>query len=96
MPPGEEKIFDPSVRNLSNLNLGGEISPAIGDLKNLQPMDFLGNKLTGQIPDEIGNCVSLMLVGFFYGYSLITTLMILNHALSGMKYRCCIDGHEVC
>ncbi|XP_028101806.1 LRR receptor-like serine/threonine-protein kinase ERL1 [Camellia sinensis] len=84
MPPGEEKIFDPSVRNLSNLNLGGEISPAIGDLKNLQPMDFLGNKLTGQIPDEIGNCVSLMLVGFFYGYSLITTLMILNHALSGI------------
>ncbi|KAL7243551.1 hypothetical protein ACSBR1_015868 [Camellia fascicularis] len=36
MPLGEEKIFDPSVRNLSNLNLGGEISPAIGDLKNLQ------------------------------------------------------------
>lgn len=25
-------------RNLSNLNLGGEISPAIGDLKNLQSM----------------------------------------------------------
>ncbi|CAL5414950.1 unnamed protein product [Camellia sinensis] len=25
-------------------------------------MDFQGNKLTGQIPDEIGNCVSLMLV----------------------------------
>ncbi|CAL5339290.1 unnamed protein product [Camellia sinensis] len=24
--------------------------------------DFQGNKLTGQIPDEIGNCVSLMLV----------------------------------
>ncbi|XP_028121469.1 LRR receptor-like serine/threonine-protein kinase ERL1 isoform X2 [Camellia sinensis] len=48
--------------NLSNLNLGGEISPAIGDLKNLQSMDFQGNKLTGQIPDEIGNCVSLMLV----------------------------------
>ncbi|KAL7243553.1 hypothetical protein ACSBR1_015868 [Camellia fascicularis] len=38
MPLGEEKIFDPSVRNLSNLNLGGEISPAIGDLKNLQSM----------------------------------------------------------
>ncbi|XP_028074488.1 LRR receptor-like serine/threonine-protein kinase ERL2 [Camellia sinensis] len=68
------------VWNLSNLNLGGEISPAIGDLKNLQSMyaffanpvdlvfllivtrNFQGNKLTGQIPDEIGNCVSLMLV----------------------------------
>ncbi|KAM3688544.1 hypothetical protein ACB098_10G162400 [Castanea mollissima] len=45
--------------NLSNLNLGGEISPAIGDLRNLLSVDFQGNKLTGQIPDEIGNCVSL-------------------------------------
>ena len=25
-------------RNLSNLNLGGEISPAVGDLRNLQSM----------------------------------------------------------
>ncbi|KAK4839871.1 hypothetical protein QYF36_025649 [Acer negundo] len=46
--------------NLSSLNLGGEISPAIGDLRNLQSIDFQGNKLTGQIPDEIGNCVSLV------------------------------------
>ncbi|XP_028108238.1 uncharacterized protein LOC114307080 isoform X1 [Camellia sinensis] len=38
------------------------ISLLIRDLKNLQSMDFQGNKLTGQIPDEIGNCVSLMLV----------------------------------
>ncbi|XP_011029995.1 PREDICTED: LRR receptor-like serine/threonine-protein kinase ERL1 [Populus euphratica] len=45
--------------NLSNLNLGGEISPAIGDLRNLQSIDFQGNKLTGQIPEEIGNCASL-------------------------------------
>ncbi|KAI3458247.1 hypothetical protein Pfo_014910 [Paulownia fortunei] len=48
--------------NLSNLNLGGEISPAIGDLRSLQSVDLLGNKLTGQIPDEIGNCVSLLLL----------------------------------
>ncbi|KAK4350779.1 hypothetical protein RND71_030092 [Anisodus tanguticus] len=46
--------------NLSNLNLGGEISPATGDLKNLQSLDLQGNKLTGQIPDEIGNCISLI------------------------------------
>ncbi|EOA12852.1 hypothetical protein CARUB_v10025821mg [Capsella rubella] len=46
--------------NLSNLNLGGEISPAIGDLKNLQSVDLVGNKLAGQIPDEIGNCASLI------------------------------------
>ncbi|CAL5036479.1 unnamed protein product [Urochloa decumbens] len=45
--------------NLSNLNLGGEISPAIGELKSLQFVDLKLNKLTGQIPDEIGDCVSL-------------------------------------
>ncbi|WCJ36542.1 Leucine-rich receptor-like protein kinase family protein [Euphorbia peplus] len=45
--------------NLSNLNLGGEIATAIGDLTNLQSIDLQGNKLTGQIPDEIGNCASL-------------------------------------
>lgn len=45
--------------NLSNLNLGGEISPAVGELKNLQSLDLKGNRLMGQIPDEIGDCVSL-------------------------------------
>ncbi|GAA0170104.1 transmembrane signal receptor [Lithospermum erythrorhizon] len=48
--------------NLSNLNLSGEISPAIGDLRSLQSLDLQGNKLTGQIPDEIGNCGSLTLL----------------------------------
>ncbi|KAL3647422.1 hypothetical protein CASFOL_008390 [Castilleja foliolosa] len=48
--------------NLSNLNLGGEISSAFGDLRNLELLDLQGNKLTGQIPDEIGNCVSLYLI----------------------------------
>ncbi|XVE64117.1 hypothetical protein DITRI_Ditri07aG0076100 [Diplodiscus trichospermus] len=46
--------------NLSNLILGGEISPAIGELRNLQSIDLEGNKLNGQIPDEIGNCGSLV------------------------------------
>ncbi|KAF2311766.1 hypothetical protein GH714_026600 [Hevea brasiliensis] len=36
--------------NLSNLNLGGEISPAIGDLRELQSMNLKNNKLTGPIP----------------------------------------------
>ncbi|GMN63256.1 hypothetical protein TIFTF001_032327 [Ficus carica] len=45
--------------NLSGHNLGGEISPAIGNLKSLQYIDFRGNRLSGQIPDEIGDCSSL-------------------------------------
>ncbi|MED6144053.1 hypothetical protein PIB30_011849 [Stylosanthes scabra] len=45
--------------NLSYLLLGGEISPAIGDLRNLKSIDLRGNKLSGQIPDEIGNCADL-------------------------------------
>ncbi|CAH8312508.1 unnamed protein product [Eruca vesicaria subsp. sativa] len=50
--------------NLSNLNLGGEISPALGDLRSLQSIDLQGNKLGGQIPDELGNCASLAYVDF--------------------------------
>ncbi|KAF9621295.1 hypothetical protein IFM89_018512 [Coptis chinensis] len=45
--------------NMSNLNLGGEISPSIGDLRNLHSIDLKGNHLTEQIPDEIGNCGDL-------------------------------------
>ncbi|GAB2294076.1 hypothetical protein Dimus_028293 [Dionaea muscipula] len=48
--------------NLTGLNLGGEISQAIGDLRNLQSIDLEGNALSGQIPDEIGNCASLVLL----------------------------------
>ncbi|TXG61786.1 hypothetical protein EZV62_013149 [Acer yangbiense] len=51
-------------------NLDGEISPAIGDLKDLLSMycivysisvhcDLKSNRLSGQIPDEIGDCSSL-------------------------------------
>ncbi|EPS66497.1 hypothetical protein M569_08274, partial [Genlisea aurea] len=48
--------------NLSNLNLGGEVSPSIGELRNLQSLDLRGNKLTGQIPEEIGNCIPLVVI----------------------------------
>jgi hypothetical protein len=77
-------------RNLSGLNLEGEISPAVGSLKSLVSMygcafllafvvdwsvtswllayvnfvylacsDLKSNGLTGQIPDEIGDCSSI-------------------------------------
>ncbi|XP_051119275.1 LRR receptor-like serine/threonine-protein kinase ERECTA [Andrographis paniculata] len=45
--------------NLSGLNLGGEISPEIGQLQALLSIDLRGNMLSGQIPDEIGDCSSL-------------------------------------
>ncbi|KAE8689070.1 LRR receptor-like serine/threonine-protein kinase ERECTA [Hibiscus syriacus] len=51
--------FNVVALNLSDLNLDGEISPAIGDLKDLITLDLRGNQLSGQIPDEIGDCSSL-------------------------------------
>ncbi|KAK4761140.1 hypothetical protein SAY87_006033 [Trapa incisa] len=45
--------------NLSGLNLDGELSPAIGNLKSLLQVDLSQNQLKGQIPDEIGDCSSL-------------------------------------
>lgn len=51
--------FNVIALNLSGLNLDGEISPAIGNLKRLQSIDLRGNRLSGQIPDEIGDCSSL-------------------------------------
>ncbi|KAJ4897444.1 LRR receptor-like serine/threonine-protein kinase ERL1 [Raphanus sativus] len=81
--------------NLSNLNLGGEISPAVGDLRNLQSIDLQGNKLAGQIPDEIGNCASLVYLDFsdnlIYGdipFSIsklkqLDTLNLKNNQLTG-------------
>lgn len=46
--------------NLSSLNLDGEISTVIGQLRALQSIDFRGNRLSGQIPDEIGDCSALI------------------------------------
>lgn len=51
--------FNVIALNLSGLNLDGEISPAIGELKGLLSIDLRGNRLSGQIPDEIGDCSSL-------------------------------------
>uniref|UniRef100_A0A0D9VLR7 non-specific serine/threonine protein kinase n=1 Tax=Leersia perrieri TaxID=77586 RepID=A0A0D9VLR7_9ORYZ len=51
--------FAVAALNLSGLNLGGEISPAIGNLKGVVSIDLRSNELSGQIPDEIGDCTSL-------------------------------------
>ncbi|KAK7819482.1 lrr receptor-like serine/threonine-protein kinase erecta [Quercus suber] len=51
--------FSVVALNLSGLNLDGEISPAIGELKFLLTIDLRENRLSGQIPDEIGDCSSL-------------------------------------
>ncbi|KAL2517972.1 LRR receptor-like serine/threonine-protein kinase ERECTA [Abeliophyllum distichum] len=51
--------FNVVALNLSGLNLDGEISPAVGQLKGLLSIDLRGNRLSGQIPDEIGDCSSL-------------------------------------
>ncbi|PIA27661.1 hypothetical protein AQUCO_07600076v1 [Aquilegia coerulea] len=51
--------FNVIALNLSGLNLGGEISPSVGDLKGLLSIDLSGNHLSGQIPDEIGDCSTL-------------------------------------
>ncbi|KAG8375765.1 hypothetical protein BUALT_Bualt10G0134300 [Buddleja alternifolia] len=52
--------FNVVALNLSGLNLDGEISPAIGQLKSLLSIDLRGNQLSGQIPDEIGDCSALI------------------------------------
>ncbi|KAI3514042.1 hypothetical protein L1887_12358 [Cichorium endivia] len=51
--------FNVVALNLSGLNLDGELSPSIGELKGLLSIDLRGNRLSGQIPDEIGDCSSL-------------------------------------
>ncbi|XP_077236346.1 leucine-rich receptor-like protein kinase family protein [Tasmannia lanceolata] len=62
----DNMTFDVIALNLSGLNLGGEISPAIGDLKGLLSIDLRGNHLSGQIPDEIGDCSSLKTLDFSF------------------------------
>ncbi|XP_073042538.1 LRR receptor-like serine/threonine-protein kinase ERECTA isoform X1 [Primulina eburnea] len=51
--------FNVVALNLSGLNLDGEISPAIGQLRSLLSIDLRGNMISGQIPDEIGDCTAL-------------------------------------
>ncbi|XP_042059933.1 LRR receptor-like serine/threonine-protein kinase ERECTA isoform X4 [Salvia splendens] len=55
----DNATFNVVSLNLSGLNLDGEISHAIGQLKSLVSIDLRANQLSGQIPDEIGDCSSL-------------------------------------
>ncbi|KAK9059560.1 hypothetical protein SSX86_020264 [Deinandra increscens subsp. villosa] len=55
----ENITFNVVALNLSGLNLDGELSPSIGELKGLLTIDLRGNRLSGQIPDEIGDCSNL-------------------------------------
>ncbi|EEE65279.1 hypothetical protein OsJ_20503 [Oryza sativa Japonica Group] len=64
--------FAVAALNLSGLNLGGEISPAVGRLKGIVSIDLKSNGLSGQIPDEIGDCSSLK------------TLILKNNQLIGV------------
>nr|GLL17269.1 LRR receptor-like serine/threonine-protein kinase ERECTA [Ipomoea trifida] len=58
--------FNVVALNLSGLNLDGELSPAIGQLKGLLSLDLKQNRLLGQIPDEIGDCSSLKSLDLSY------------------------------
>ncbi|KAK9102440.1 hypothetical protein Sjap_019694 [Stephania japonica] len=87
--------FSVIALNLSSLNMNGEISPAIGDLKSLVFLDLKGNYLTGQIPDEIGDCSSLEKLDLSFNeitgdipYSIsklkqLDTLILKNNQLTG-------------
>ena len=57
--------------DLSYNNLTGTIPPEIGDLTNLQNLNFWFNQLTGPIPIEIGNLTNL------------SNLTLMNNELSG-------------
>ncbi|VFQ97763.1 unnamed protein product [Cuscuta campestris] len=58
--------FNVVALNLSGLNLDGELSPAIGQLKGLLSLDLKQNRLSGQIPDEVGDCSSLKSLDLSY------------------------------
>lgn len=48
-----------TVLDLQSLQLGGSISPHIGNLSFLQKLHLQNNKIVGNIPTEIGKLVNL-------------------------------------
>ncbi|KAL6988223.1 hypothetical protein U1Q18_013971 [Sarracenia purpurea var. burkii] len=47
---------------LLNMNLSGSLAPELGQLSQIQILDFMWNNLSGSIPKEIGNIASLKLL----------------------------------
>ncbi|MGL5014627.1 MAG: leucine-rich repeat domain-containing protein [Bacteroidales bacterium] len=78
-----------------NLELGGEMSPKIGNLVNLEVLDWRTCSFTGSIPSEIGNLVKLetlyLLNNQFFGsipstignLTELTTIILSNNKLTG-------------
>ncbi|TXG46832.1 hypothetical protein EZV62_026126 [Acer yangbiense] len=48
--------------HLLNMNLSGNLSPALGRLSYLETLNFMWNNISGSIPEEIGNINSLKLL----------------------------------
>nr|QAS62455.1 LRR receptor-like serine/threonine-protein kinase [Sedum alfredii] len=55
-------FFHVQKLNLLNSNLTGTLAPELGQLSQLQILDFMWNELTGSIPKEIGNISNLTLL----------------------------------
>ncbi|OQU84633.1 hypothetical protein SORBI_3004G091300 [Sorghum bicolor] len=48
-----------SFMRLAHNSLSGTLSPEVGNLKNLDELDFSNNMISGEIPTSIGECQSL-------------------------------------
>ncbi|TKY65642.1 LRR receptor serine/threonine-protein kinase [Spatholobus suberectus] len=59
---GADGYFHVSEIYLMTMNLSGSLSPQLGQLSQLEILDFMWNNLKGTIPKEIGNIKSLRLL----------------------------------
>ncbi|XP_061375466.1 probable LRR receptor-like serine/threonine-protein kinase At1g06840 isoform X2 [Gastrolobium bilobum] len=59
---GADGYFHVRELYLMTMNLSGSLAPQLGQLSQLEILDFMWNNLTGTIPKEIGNITSLKLL----------------------------------
>ncbi|XP_057754470.1 probable LRR receptor-like serine/threonine-protein kinase At1g06840 isoform X1 [Arachis stenosperma] len=59
---GDDGYFHVQELYLMTANLSGTLAPELGQLSQLEILDFMWNKLTGTIPKEIGNIATLKLL----------------------------------